>query len=453
MYPISLLLIISSLLFGSDSNRRGDIYLDIYNRDQALVREIRTVDFDRGTNQIDFNTVSDGIYGHTIHVNPLEHAGRFETRSISFHYDLLNLDKMMRSFIGRWFSFETEDEIFEGKLLRIDDWHVFLQPDTTSSTVQVVERSSISDMYYPEVPGGLFIQPTIRWEVFAEMETRDIPVEITYLTSEITWSCDYRLEILDESNLLMSGGFTIYNQLSEDFPKAKVSLIAGDTHRSTDPEGGDMVSLPGAKPGSSAGERLFEHYRFALDRPIDLLGDQTIQVPFFEPKEVKYEKKYSLPHLLEGEQVRTVLHITNNVESGLGRPLPEGDVGIYKRTVDGTLTFVGEDYANSASVGSRIELDAGSAFDITAHRIRIAQARPQRDQQEETWRVELTNSRSEPVVVNVQQRVFGYWRITKAEVDGKTIDYKVEAADRLEFPVELAPSHKSVLVFTIAYGN
>lgn len=441
------------LVFGLNPNQQGEIYLDIYNRDQALVREVRMTDLDRGTNSIDFTGVSDGIYGHTIHVMPLKHAARFETRKTSFHYDLLSLEKMMHSFIGRWFTFETEEDIYEGRLLRIDDWHVFLQPDTTNPTLQIVERSSLTDMYYPEVPQGLFIQPTIRWEVYAEREARDIPVEITYLTSDITWMCDYRLEILDESRMMMSGEFTIYNQLMQDFPQATISLIAGDTHRSSDPEGGNSASLPGKDPNPSIGEKLFEHYRFTIEKPIDLLGDQTIQIPFFEPKEITYSKKYVLPHLLEEEQVRIELHITNNAGSGLGHPLPEGDAGIYKRASNDALTFVGEDFTGCTAVGNLVKLDAGSAFDITAHRVRIAQARPQRDQQEETWRVELTNSRSEQVLVHVQQRVFGYWRVKRAELDGEAIEHEIESADRLEFPVKLPPNQQSVLIFTLVYGN
>lgn len=448
----SCLIILAAICGGANPDVRDAVYLDVYNRDQALVREIRHVDFERGTNLIDFHQIANGIYGHTVMIRPLESSKRLSTITISFHYDLVNFDKMLKRYIGRWFSFATEDMDYEGRLLRFDDTHLFLQPDTTDPMVQVVERGKLTEMYYPDIPGGLFTEPTIRWVVNAEKDLEEIPVELTYITSDISWMCDYRLELIDDENLEMSGWFSLDNQLPLDFNQAQIGLVAGSTHRSDDPEGGDVSSIPGRAGQDRSGERLFEYFRYQLDNPLDIIGSQTIQVPFFNPIKVKFEKRFVYPHLLEGENVRVQVHIENVESSGLGRPLPEGDVGVYRRIKDGSLTFLGEDFIAATPVGGRLELDVGAAFDLAARRTRIAQARPQRDRQEETWRVELTSSRSNIAVVNVEQRVFGYWQVTRAEAGGIDIEYTSESANKLIFPVPVPPGETTVLTYTITYG-
>ncbi len=451
----SFILILTLIIGAADPDQRDWVGLDIYNRDQAMVRELRRVDLAGGINLVDFHRISDAIYGHTASIRPMEKETHLTTALLSFNYDLVSHEKMLTRYLGRWFSFTADDIIYEGRLLKFDETSLFLQPDTLDPLLMVVDRGKLTEMYYPSMPEGLFLEPTLRWGVEADRKLKGLPVELSYITSDVSWTCDYRAELMGNDSLELSGFFTIYNELPLDFPQAEVVLVAGGTHRSEDPEnwGGDTGQKSEIRnPKSEIGGRMFEYYRYPLDRPIDLRGNQTIQTPFFPSQQIKVERRFVFPHLLDDRQVRVELRFDNSEAAGAGRPLPEGDVGLYRRSAEGQLSFIGEDHLPATPPGAGVELDVGAAFDLTARRTRIAQARPERNRHQETWRVELTSSRNGPATVHVEQRVFGYYKVENATANGQPVEFTSEAANRIVFPVNVPPGGKTTLTFTLVYG-
>ena len=365
-------------------------------------------------------------------------------------------DKLISRYVERWFTFSAGDIEYEGRLLKMDDDNLFMQPDTNDPMIEVVEMSSLSEMFYPKIPEGLFIEPTLRWDVQSQKRLKKLEVELTYLTSDITWFCDYRALVLTDSTLELSASFTIDNQLELSFPEANLAFVAGSTHRSNDPESGEPETMRrvSGKYGQAdtEGQRHFEYYRFPLDRTVNVNRNQTIQIPFFESSHVIYQKVYIFPHLLENHQVKVILEIRNSAESGLGKPLPEGDWGIYRRVENQNISFLGEDFVMATPKGHKVELDIGASFDVKARRMRVTQSRPQRDKHEETWRVEVSNSRSESTVVNVEQRVYGYFQITSSTVDGEDVTYSKARAEMIVFPVKVAANSLAILEYSILYG-
>ncbi len=448
-------MIIAMVVIGSvDPDIKQSTSLEIYNRDQALVHEIRQVDFEKGINTVDFHGISDGIFGKSIQINPLENQSRISTRSITFRYNIINHSKLIQFYTGKWFAFRTEDVEYEGRLLYADTKHLFLQPDTTDPMIEVIDRGELTDMIYPEFPDKFSTESTLRWEVEANRKLNNQNVELSYLTSDISWMCDYRAEITGDNKLLLSAVFSIDNQLPLDFPDTKVALVAGSTHRSADPKGGDDLEFSAGTgtERSTENQRFFEYYRFPIDYKLNLESHQTIQVPFFNPTHVVVEKRFVFPHLLQGGTVQVKLKLRNNKKSGLGRPLPEGNVGIYKRTENRNLSFLGEDFLLATPTGGEAELNIGDAFDINARRTRIAQGRPQRDRHEESWRVEIKSNRPEKTTVHVEQKVFGYYQVTTHEVDGREIEFYSESANVLLFPVIVNPGKKAILNYTLVHG-
>ncbi len=110
---------------GSPTGRQS-VSLDIYNRDLALVQDVRVVSLEKGTGALDFVEIAGGIFGHTSVVQPLEKGDRISTRDLTFEFDLVNLDKLMNRYIGKWFSFQSDDATYQGRLLSFDDKHLIL---------------------------------------------------------------------------------------------------------------------------------------------------------------------------------------------------------------------------------------------------------------------------------------------------------------------------------------
>jgi hypothetical protein len=451
-------LLIPVLVLPVMSAEKPVVSLDIYNRDLAMVRDVRTVSFEKGVQSIDFTGIAEGIYGHTATVTVLAKPQNFTTLELTYHFDLVNQNKLLEKFIGKWFSFSAEDATYQGRLLAMDESNFFLQPDTLDPAIQVVDRKKLTEMFYPGLPEGIFASPTLRWTVDASKAVDDVEVEISYLTTGITWMCDYRGELVDGDSLKLAATFTISNDLKQQFPDAEVALVVGKPHRSEDPKGssgGDEVSTPGAGKTSEKGDRaekLGEIYRYKLPRQIDLTGMQTIQTPFFSGRGFKVEKRLEFPHLLDDQVVAARLRF--ETPSGItgGTPLPEGDIGLYRRTKDGDLAFVGEDFIPITPAGGKIDLTVGQAPDVTARRVRVAQARSDRDMSQDSWQIEVVNGGSIGVTVWAEQRVYGYYKIASTDLNGSSVEPVVEESGRLFFPVKVAANSKSVLKFSINYG-
>jgi len=438
---------------------RTAISLDIYNRDLAMVRDTRLTSLSDHVTAVEFTGVTEGIFGHTANVRPLKHSEAIRQTGLTFNYDLISQEKLLQRSLFQWFSFTADDATYQGELLAFDDKHIFLRPDSLSNEIQVVERSKLTEMFYPGFPADLYFRPTLRWGVNVSKDVGELPVEITYLTTGITWLCDYRGEMIGEDSLSLSASFNISNDLQTSFPGAKVSLVVGKPHRSSDPEGtsgGDEVSLPGkgggTPPAALAPERLGELYRYYLPEPVDLEGFQTIQLPFFSEKRIKIERRYFFPHLLDDQTVASQIRFDLPQSQFGDTPLPEGDIGIYRRSKSGDLLFAGQDFIPITPVGGSVDLTIGQATDITARRMRVAQNRPTRDTSEETWQIEVVNGRREAATVWAEQRVFGIYKVVKAEVDNKAVEPKIEESGRLLLPIATPALSKSTLTLTISYG-
>jgi|GEM_PF-1275124 len=464
-FIIIIIIIIINPVFAKTLDDRESVGLVIYNRDLGMVQERRVVNLDDGANRIDFHHIAPGVYGNTVSIMPLidseKAKSKIHTRAVTYNFDLVNQEKMLQTYTGRWFSFSADEATYAGRLLHFDATHIFLQPDTLDPMVLVVERGKLKEMFYPGLPEGLFTRPTLRWEVEADKKFDDLTVELAYLTGGITWMCDYRGELIGDS-LALSANFTIANDINLSFPKASITLVAGKPHRSDDPAGGgsavndelsDKRAIASGSQTRSPGERLDEYYRYRLPNPIDLHNGQTVQVPFFSQRKVRVERRYVYPHLLDDRIVRTKIRFKND-NSFWSEPsaLPEGEIGLYRKDKDAALIFIGEDAVSGTPVGGEIELDLGTAFDLTARRIRVAQARPARDRQEETWRIEAVNGKDVPVTIYVEQRVYGYYTVTAADLDGKAVHPEKDAADRLYFPMAIPARSSATLNWTVSYG-
>ncbi len=459
LLPAIVFSLTTSLTTFFPTPERTAISLDIYNRDLAMVRDTRVVSLSENTSGVEFTDVTKGIFGHTANIRPLKEVGKIKQLGLSFNYDLVSQEKLLQRYLMNWLSFSDDDATYQGRLLAFDEKHLFLQPDTLDNQIHVVERSKMTEMFYPGFLGDLYFRPTLRWEVEATKDFEKIPVEITYLTSGITWVCDYHGEMIGDDSLVLSANFTISNDLETTFSRAQVTLVVGKPHRSSDPEGtsgGDEISLPGkggaASTSLAAPERLGELYRYYLPKPVDLAEFQTIQVPFFADKRIKIERRYFFPHLLGDQTVATQLKFDVGQARFGETPLPEGDIGIYRRSKAGDLLFTGQDFIPITPVGGSVDLTIGQASDISARRTRMAQNRPTRDTSEETWQIEVVNGRKEAVTVWAEQRVFGFYKIVKAEVEGKSVEPKTEESGILIFPISAPASSKSTLILTISYG-
>jgi hypothetical protein len=142
----------------------------------------------------------------------------------------------------------------------------------------------------------------------------------------------------------------------------------------------------------------------------------------------------------------------NDKKSGLGMGLPEGDLQLYKKDVDGKMQFLGEDHLEASSPGDEIELLIGKAFDIRVDRRRISHQRIARNRTRDTFELKFTSSREEDSKITVRERLYGFWEISEAQWNDQPVEHRTEHANMVEFDLTLESGKTATLHYVVEYG-
>jgi hypothetical protein len=157
-------------------------------------------------------------------------------------------------------------------------------------------------------------------------------------------------EVVERSRL---GGYPVYNGLG-----------GGDF---------DEVVVTGMRRSVATLETLGDYQLYRLPWRTDLNARQTKQAVFLDKQDVKIDRFYS--YRFEENQynsdepfVRPALMVSfeNRKSSGLGEPLPAGNMRFFDSAPDGDV-FAGEARMGDKPVGLPVELRYADAMDLTLH--------------------------------------------------------------------------------------
>ena len=133
----------------------------------------------------------------------------------------------------------------------------------------------------------------------------------------------------------------------------------------------EEVIVTGMRRSVASLETLGDYQLYRLPWPTDLNARQTKQAVFLDKQDVKIERFYSFrfdEYDLDAEDpfVRPNLMVSfeNRKASGLGAPLPAGNVRFFDASGDGEL-FAGEARMGDKPVGLPVELAYARAIDLT----------------------------------------------------------------------------------------
>ncbi len=354
------------------------VAVTIYNEDLALVKDIRRLTLAPGQQRVALRDVSARIRPETAQLRSLTDPGSFDLLEQNFDFDLLTPAKLLEKYVGR-----------EVRVLRT-------HPTTgaeTSETAQVLAAGNgvvlrMGDRIETGVPGRIVfdsVPPNLRDRptLVTELQTRRAgaqEVELSYLTTGLSWRADYVAELdADDRTLSLNGWITLTNQSGTTYTNALLQLVAGNVNRVREelrpPQAQRaMVAMAAPPPAPVAQEALFEYHLYTLQRPTTLADNQT----------------------------------------RLGQPLPKGVVRVYKRDSAGRAQFVGEDRIDHTPKNETVRLRLGEAFDVTASKKQTDFRRRETTNQasyvaESAYEIVLRNAKTEPVTVTVREPVPGDW--------------------------------------------
>jgi hypothetical protein len=436
------------------------VMVTIYNQNLALVKELRNVTLDKGTNKLAWREVSAQMRPETALLRNLAQPSGFRLLEQNFDFDLLTPHKLLEKYLGQTVTIihtnpATGEETSETATVLSTNEGIVLKFDDR------IETGIPGRIAFPGVPSHLRDRPTLSLSLTSASPGKH-ELELSYLTSGLSWQADYVAELnADDSRLNLNGLVTLANRSGITYRDARLQLVAGDVNQ-VQPElsrARKMMAMAAetADYQEVKEESLFEYHLYTLPAPTTLAENQTKQVALMSATSIPVSKEFLLrgaevyyagryDHI--GSKLKPAVFIQfNNKGEGLGIPLPKGIIRVYKNDSQGNAQFVGEDRIDHTAKNEQVRLKLGNAFDITAERTQTDFQRLATTPQniiETAHQIVIRNARKETVTVRVQEPISGDWTIIS-----ESLSHTKPAANLAEWLVTVPADKKTVLTYRV----
>ncbi len=349
------------------------------------------------------------------------------------------------------------------------------------------DKIDIADLTYPPRVRNLGL-----WNIDSGVSGK-VPVEITYLTSGLSWRAFYMGTLTnDERTMRLQGYVRVTNNSGEDYEDAQTRLIVGKVHildriaklaRRQYPYGrpGEIVPLAGApvrmmeaegrmvmekaadlalyKPKEIKKEGLSEYFLYTIEGTETIPTGWSKRLLSFDVDEVAVVNLYKYEEERYGNSVVRFLSFKNDKKHNLGEtPIPGGMLKVY-RTADeqGRLSYTGQSSFKYIPVDEDVELNLGPVADVVVEPklmdFKTDNYRFNRKgnisgwDEIRTFKVEVKNTRELPVEVKIQRNFnTQYWKLKKS---GNFDEYEKVDLDTVKFTLNLKPRSKKAFEYVL----
>ena len=357
------------------------------------------------------------------------------------------------------------------------------------------DRIDIFDLTFPPRVKNLGL-----WNVRSGVSGK-VPVEITFLTSGITWRAFYMGTLTpDEKTMRLQGYVRVTNNSGEDYENAQTRLIVGKVHiidrlvdlakrqYPYDRPGGAMDKQARTRErflgGKDVKKRFYAYGAFAgrgysrASEPKQVIkeglseyflytieGTETIptgwskRLPSFDTEEIPVVNLYKYEQERYGNNVVRFLSFKNDEEHKLGEtPIPGGLLKVY-RTEDnqGHLSYAGQSNFKYIPVDEDVELNLGAVRNVvaepklmdyrTANYLFDENGNINGWDEIRTFQITIKNTRDLPIKVEIKRNFkTNYWEMTRA---GDFDQYEKYDRDTAKFTLQLEPRSKKVFTYVL----
>jgi hypothetical protein len=344
------------------------------------------------------------------------------------------------------------------------------------------DKIDIADLTYPARVRNLGL-----WNIDSAVSGK-VPVEITYLTSGLSWRAFYMGTLTEnEETMRLQGYVRATNNSGEDYENAQTRLIVGKVHildqiaelaRRQYPYGRpgmvmydvereglvtkkefdrlEVLRMPSAdlalKPKEIRKEGLSEYFLYTIEGTETIPTSWSKRLLSFDVDKVPVINLYKYEQERYGRSAVRYLSFKNDEEHELGEtPIPGGMLKVY-RTVDQDdhLAYVGQSGFKYIPVDEDVELNLGAVADVKVEPklmdFKTENYRVDRRGNVSGWdeirtfQIEVKNTRDLDIKVEIK-RNFGtqYWKLKKSGDFGKfeQVDF-----DTVKFTLILEPRSK-----------
>ena len=285
--------------------------------------------------------------------------------------------------------------------------------------------------------------------------------EIAYVAQGVTWEALYQV-LVTGARCQVSGTATVTSQ-SLRADSADVQLVAGAISRTRGPAAMpapmiDRMMVAGqAEAKMDVGEQAVgETHVYQLPGRLSIEPNAAVTTALFPHSSAPVIQELIVPGVLPWrgwigqtpEPNRVPVQVWYTVKRALktafgDRPLPAGTVQLYQADSSGRVQLIGEASNDHTAPGRDLRVQSGDAFDITAQRVQTdynqeqlppeRRGMPARQRVTASYRVTVSNAKTELVTLDVREAHFGNWKITESSVTSEKLS-STESRFRLSVP-------------------
>jgi len=468
---MATMIFLASTAYASEEEKRTSlddqtsVAVTIYNENLALIKDQRTITLEKGFNLLAFRGVSARMRPETALLRNLNNAG-LNVIEQNFDFDLLTPQKLLEKYVGKQVRIATMNPATGEEKIE----HATVLSTNNGVVVQIgdrIETNPRGRYIFDKVPENLRDQPTLVIQLIsATSKAQD--VELSYLSSGLSWKADYVAELnANDDKLDLIGWVTLNNTSGTSYNNAKLQLVAGDVNvvrndfkHALESRARPMAKMAMMEDSAMQEESLFEYHLYSLNRPTTVSNNQTKQVSLLSAMQVPVNKEYLLQgntyyyqssygNIGQKMKVGVYVEFKNKEKSGLGLPMPKGIVRVYKKDKSGNAQFIGEDHIDHTPKNEDVRLKLGDAFDITADKKQTSFEKRMaigkyNHAYESTYEIKIKNAKSEAVMVVVREPVPGDWKILEQSHTSKKV-----AAGTAEWHIEVPAEGSTTLEYSV----
>lgn len=430
----------------------------------VMVTERRTVDLPAGRTRISFRNVADGIVAQTVAIQGLP-QGVLEQ---NFDYQLLTPGALIQQSEGRQVEVvrtnpatgQTKAE--RARVVSADEGAVL----DFGGRLEALKCSALPErLVFDDLPPGYADRPTLSVDAVLPAAGR-YAVTLSYLATGMDWQANYVARVApDRQTLSLLSWITLRNSSAAQFPDAPVQVLAGRLEREVEQTVGVSVepvsfdpncwridsgrwdrgrklvdmsdwgdteveeiivtavrirgtaedsALPVEVIGRDAlRENLGDYKLYSLPERTTVAAYQTKQVRMFERRDVPFAwiHRVQLSTFWDGwsdepKPAALVIELRNEVQAGLGLPLPAGEVAVFEPGPDGSQRLVGMNGIENTAEGLPFELVLGEA-PLVHVQTRVVPGWDRHGRAKVKVEVTVTNAGAARATVQVRESVAG----------------------------------------------
>ena len=440
-----------------------ELAVTVYNSNIALVRDVRQLNLPSGAFRLKFMDIAATVNPATVHFRSLTDAAKLAVVEQNYEYDLLEPAKLLHKYVGREITLERS--YFDNNTTKREQIKATLLADNSGTVWKIgddiVTNPAVESYHFPEVPANLYERPTLLMSL-ENSGARRQQIETSYLASGLTWNADYVLTVArDDKAADLDGWVTIGNNCGTAFHNAKLQLVAGDLNRVPEARRarvlGQVQAGVGAAPAPQFQQESFSEYHlYTLGRKTSVEDKETKQISLLEGTNVPVNKLFVVngqnyyyrsqqnPGSPIKDAVMVYYKFKNAEKSGLGMPLPAGNLRVYQKDSRGGVLFIGEDRIEHTPKDEDINVHIGNAFDVVSERKQTDYKKIDTHVWEMEYEITLRNHKETPIVVEVNEPIGSDW-----EMVSSSYKFTKTAAFAAQFNVPVEKDGSAVLRYRI----